>query len=242
MPLKADWNTHLRAIRLRETELVFCRCPDGAFDPDYQRSILAGVASPRLTFQACDAERADESFPAGSFDLVFSSNLLEHVSDVQRALAATRTLLAPGGLAIHIMPGVEWKLAQLALHYPNLLALMLDRLRGPKPAARPQEERPNNAKQPERLSRWKLLWPQPHGVSRTNLGELIAFRRARWLREFSKAGLELIAALPGPVSSGYGFGFDRLRARLERAGISAETAYVVARPGEATNARAWFAA
>ena len=265
MPLKTGWTAHLRATRLCETERIFGRCPDGAFarglelgggdgfqarlllrwvralvSTDYHQSILDGPAAPGLSFQVCDAERADQIFPAGSFDLIFSSNLLEHLLDVQRALAATLTLLRPGGIAVHVMPGVEWKLAQLALHYPNLLAVALDRLLGPAPLAAPRGERPNNAKQPERSTRWRLLWPQPHGISRTNLGELFAFRQARWEREFASAGLEVIAALPGPVSSGFGFGFDRLRAWLERAGVSTETAYVLARPGEGAAARAWF--
>jgi SAM-dependent methyltransferase len=207
---------------------------------DYQPAILSAAPTPGVTYQVCDAERADEAFAPGSFDLVFSSNLLEHVPDPRRALQASLRLLAPGGVAVHVVPGVNWKLAQLALHYPNLAAVTLQRLTQGSPAPDPLGERPNNAKRPELISRWTLLWPQPHGISRTNLGELFAFRRRRWLHEVEGAGLELVAALPGPVFSGFGFGLDGLRELLERAGVSAETAFVAVRPGETGPARGWF--
>ncbi len=44
------------------------------------------------------------SFPAGSFDLVYASHVLEHVKDDAAALREIRRVLAPGGFAVLPVP------------------------------------------------------------------------------------------------------------------------------------------
>src|SRR6266705_5263974 len=41
--------------------------------------------------------------PDGSIDVVFSSNLLEHVAELSRIHAEIRRVLAPGGCCIHVL-------------------------------------------------------------------------------------------------------------------------------------------
>jgi SAM-dependent methyltransferase len=41
---------------------------------------------------------------AGTFDLIFSNNVLEHVDDVETALGALSALLRPGGVMVHNCP------------------------------------------------------------------------------------------------------------------------------------------
>jgi ubiquinone/menaquinone biosynthesis C-methylase UbiE len=45
----------------------------------------------------------------GSVDLVFSSNVLEHVEDLSRMHAEIRRVLAPGGACIHVLPTHTWR-------------------------------------------------------------------------------------------------------------------------------------
>lgn len=42
----------------------------------------------------------------GSFDLVVSQYVLEHVADIGGALASVNRAMTPGGLAIHVVPGL----------------------------------------------------------------------------------------------------------------------------------------
>jgi hypothetical protein len=86
----------------------------------------------------------------------------------------------------------------------------------------------------------RLLWPEPHGVSRGHIEEFRAFSKARWLDEIENTGFDVIAVLPGPVASGYGFGLDRLRWLLERLRFTSEHAYVAKKRGVASPYAEYF--
>lgn len=58
----------------------------------------------------CDATDLSE-FRDGEFDMVYSSNVLEHVKDVELCVSEIFRVLAPGGVCIHTVPTVWWKLA-----------------------------------------------------------------------------------------------------------------------------------
>jgi SAM-dependent methyltransferase len=68
-----------------------------AFPDDWQRvqqvAVRCGVA---LTFVVCDAQKLPFA-TGGTFDLIYSQGLLEHVVDVDAFLAGCAGLLAPGG-------------------------------------------------------------------------------------------------------------------------------------------------
>jgi hypothetical protein len=83
------------------------------------------------------------------------------------------------------------------------------------------------------------MLPEPHGVSDGHLQELLAFRRSRWTAEFARAGLRVLSIQKGPVASGYGFGFDRLRAFLEGMGLASEYIYIATK-SDAVSRRAIY--
>jgi len=86
----------------------------------------------------------------------------------------------------------------------------------------------------------RLLWATPHGVSTGNLAEFTAFRRSHWQRELEAAGFAVAQIIAGPVSSGYGFGWDKLRAFFERLGAASEYAYVTVKAGGTSPYLAYF--
>ena len=49
------------------------------------------------------------SFPDNSFDLVYSSNVLEHVKRIDLCLGEIHRVLRPSGIGIHSMPSRHWK-------------------------------------------------------------------------------------------------------------------------------------
>ena len=81
----------------------------------------------RVSFVTCDAERVDEAFEPQTFDLVFSSNMLEHLPDPGRALRAMRTVMQDDGIAIHVVPSPFWKTTHLLGFYVNAIVGRLDR-------------------------------------------------------------------------------------------------------------------
>ena len=83
-----------------------------AVDPEVTPAAANGFAK-------CVAEALP--FRDGSFDLVISSSVVEHLADRQRAFAEMRRVLRPGAYAAHIVPTRWWKLTSLVfnpLGYP----------------------------------------------------------------------------------------------------------------------------
>lgn len=272
MKIKADWSTYLHALRRREIEIVFAGCPPKVFPrglelgagdgyqsglllqyvgslvvTDFAPEIAERPDAPGMTHRVCDAERVDETFGEGEFDLIFSSNMMEHLPEPEKALAGMHRVLADGGVAIHLMPSVFWKLSQMAGFHLNLAVSRLERYASRRAAgsgapAGPERAWDNNPKVARRRRSYlrRLFWPVPHGASRSNVAEFLRFRKAYWRERFARAGFDVAAVLRGPVSSGYGFGFDRLRAALERLGVASEYAYVTAKAGRASPYLACF--
>jgi SAM-dependent methyltransferase len=64
-------------------------------------------------------------FPDSSFDVVFSSNVLEHVQDLPYLQAEIKRVLRPGGYCVHLMPTGAWRLWTNVAHYTELLQRLL---------------------------------------------------------------------------------------------------------------------
>lgn len=275
--LHADWETYLHTLRAREIDLIFGRCPPGSFQrglelgagdgfqsgllqhyvqgltcTDYGADWFIGPVGPGMTFRTCDAENLDAEFTAGEFDLIFSSNVLEHLPDPQRALRGMHRVLADQGVAVHVMPSPFWKLSHLALHLPHKLTRVVERVssqglgtaiareraksRGSAGDGAGEKLWDNNPKiqRPARSLLARLLFPVPHGVSSTHVEEWRAFRAATWVALFRDCGFEMVNTFGGPVSSGYGFGLDWIRRRLERLGLASENIFVAIKQGQSS--------
>lgn len=265
--LKADFATWLHTLRARQISTLFAACPPGAFpralelgagdgyvstlltpycselvSTDYFPEILRCPPHPGVTYRVVDAEQLTAAFPQARFDLVFSSNLLEHLPDAQRVLHDAATLLTDGGVMVHLVPNRTWLVLHTLLHLPNKLANVIEAATGPGGVAALHgklrgETGPGPVNNPKtaRAQRGlctRLLLPEPHGVSPTLRAEWTAFAAARWRRDFAAAGLDLVAVRSSICSSGYGFGWERLRRFAEACGLATETAYIAVRHGE----------
>lgn len=278
MRLKPDWQMHLHGLRRRELEQAFSGVPPGAFERALELGAGDGFQSVLLlryvrmlistdlnaerlraltsaaNYVICDAEMVESTFRDGSFDLVFSSNLLEHLPDLARALEGMRRVLRDDGVAVHVMPNRFWKLCQLCLYNPNRAVWLAERVLssdrrrdaleviarrfgcGP---SRGGGRVNNNLKLRSAWRRLPLL-PEPHGVAEAHLEEFLRFGRNAWIRAFEAAGFRIVRVMGGPVASGYGFGLDHVRALLERIGFSSEYIYVVAKAGQASRFESFF--
>jgi SAM-dependent methyltransferase len=267
--LKADMHTWLHRLREREMSMVFRDCPAPAFgrtlelgagdgfistilrrytveliSTDYQPGILQRQPAPGVIYRVADAERVDEIFAGEQFDLIFSSNMLEHLTDPERALIAMERLLAPGGITIHFVPNRLWlalfvllhvpsKLANIAeaLTGPNAMSSMRGKIRGDIPAGAGPTNNPKTVR-PRRSVLSRLLLPEPHGVSPTLISEWATWGTSRWRARFAAAGLEVVSIRNGPCSSGHGFGWERLQRIAEACGFASETVFITCRPAE----------
>lgn len=133
-------------------------------------------------------------FADGSFDVVFSSNVLEHIAEVEEFQTEIKRVLKPGGSAVHVLPSATWCVWTGATYYVVLLRNAFT----------------------ERTWRGVLYHirvnrcPPRHGERGTFLSEIFLFRKAAWLRLFAATGWEIEKSYPNRLFyTGYSV-FDRL--------------------------------
>jgi SAM-dependent methyltransferase len=234
----------LRILFQRAPKACFDRClevgaGDGfqsAFLADYARFLVStDIRVGKLThprrenthYVYSDAERLP--FHAASFDLVFSSHLLEHLPDLPVALREFARLLRDDGLMIHVVPSRFWKVLDVGLFYPSQVVHLVERYTAQNAAVvGPRSSSGSNVKGPAQGWWRRSFWPPVHGIARSNLAELRRFDPRRWMGAFREAGLRVVGVVDRlPVHSPYRFGWERTRGWLERLGATSSVGYVV---------------
>ena len=79
-----------------------------------------------IEYHFCDAEKIEDFFNKKQFNIVFSSNLLEHISNPKKVLRSIHKILKDDGITIHIMPNPFWKLSRLLLNIPYKFLFILN--------------------------------------------------------------------------------------------------------------------
>ena len=144
-------------------------------------------------------------FSHESFDIVFSSNVLEHVELLDSFLLEIRRVLKPGGLAVHILPSPAWRAWQSTAHYLALLRYAIgSRQTSIGGSDDPSVQRALQAHGLGFLIK-RALFAGPHGVYPNALSELYYFSKSRWMRLFQKNGFEPVeTGTNGLFYTGYG--------------------------------------
>lgn len=145
-----------------------------------------------IHFDVGDYDGKNIPFENENFDIVFSSNVLEHVLDIDRILKECKRVIKPDGLAIHIMPTPSWRFWTIVSHYPYLIGSALRRM--------VSKDRGSSGVYPEGTP----IIPPPHGAYRTAFHELYYYSRWRWARVFVANGFQVSDCHPtGVFCSGY---------------------------------------
>lgn len=198
LEIGAGTGAQAAALRQRGFDVVAVDLPTSAY-------------SAERIFPVIDYDGRRLPFADGSFDAVFSSNVLEHVADLPVLLDECRRVTASGGIGVHVMPSPAWRFWTLLAGPPTAIAALLDgRLRMAAAA----------------------LVPLGHGTSHEAFSELWSFRASAWRKRFEASGFELIVERPiGLFHTGHMLLGPRLsmaaRRRLARSFGSAARIYVV---------------
>ncbi len=141
-------------------------------------------------------------FPGATFDVVFSSNVLEHVRDVPALLAEASRVLRPSGVMIHVLPSSTWRLWTSVAHYAWVVQSVFFRRPNPE-GPRPQPRRPYSLRSLMQFVRTVAI-PHAHGAHANAIWELYAYSVGHWRRVFERNGLLIENVAPaGIFYSGY---------------------------------------
>jgi SAM-dependent methyltransferase len=168
-------------------------------------------------------------FPDSSFDLVFSSNVMEHIAHQQQINDEIRRVLRPGGHAIHIMPTRSWRIITSILHYPRLIKTALA-----KTPSTPQATHDHGNKRSLLAKVRNNLIPARHGELGGWFAEYRYFGVSEWASHYQRMGWNVIAYFPvGLAYSGNCIFASRLsiatRSKLSSVFGSSTAVYVLER-------------
>lgn len=156
------------------------------------------ASSPHLESRVFDVMSYDGlslPFPDAHFDVVMSSNVLEHVQDVRNTLRELTRVLKPGGTMLHVLPSSSWRL------WSTLAELVAAPITAFRAVVRgPEGEWAG-------MARWRWTVAQlvaalrplrlrPHGVDRCALTELWSFSRPAWRRRFAANDCNVLRVAP----------------------------------------------
>lgn len=145
-------------------------------------------------------------FSDDSFDLIYSSNVLEHVTNLDALIEEMRRVLRPGGMALHLLPNPQWRILSLITYYPGQAVDFIRYLR--KRGTRDAVANQSNSVTPQ-LHRSllhkasKRLLPPTHGAVGSAISEVGRYSRSNWDRFFRQRGWEIVQySNNGLVASG----------------------------------------
>ncbi|HEX4853468.1 class I SAM-dependent methyltransferase [Arenimonas sp.] len=130
---------------------------------------------------------------AQALDVVFSSNVLEHVADLDVLLAETRRVLSRNGVAVHVLPTPAWRIWTTLTHFPWLVKRSISTVLG---------LRRTSATGPAEYSRggfWADLFPRRHGERGNAITEAWYFSSRWWSKAFARAGFVVLATRPAGI-------------------------------------------
>jgi SAM-dependent methyltransferase len=167
----------------------------------------------------------DIKFEDSSFDIILSSNVLEHIDDLPKAFTEMKRVLKPGGVMIHSVPTVYCNLATMIVqplaYFKNLFLLFSGKAK--------IKVNKNRSKLFQVLHYWykivfnfinplRILISKGHGVSRNRFWALYIWRRAYWKEKFNNSDLEIETVVKVPylfsMHQVFPFRMDKFRHKI----------------------------
>lgn len=133
-------------------------------------------------------------FGDDSFDIIYSSNVLEHVEQLDALMEEMRRVLRPGGIALHLLPNPQWRVLSLITYYPGqAIDLLRYVARRGKPASGATEMATDTGQQRSKIQKAvKRLAPPTHGAVGSPVGEIRRYSKSSWDRYFTARHWEII--------------------------------------------------
>lgn len=139
-------------------------------------------------------------FESHFFDVVYSSNVLEHVAEIEKLQGEMSRVLKPGGIAIHCVPSATWRIWTSLGHVIYIVKLVFKLIYLKFIRAEQLETTTTRIKNTRWLSLLKLMLISPrHGERGSALSEIILFSRRHWLTLFPASDWAVLHYQPSRI-------------------------------------------
>jgi len=122
-------------------------------------------------------------FKDSTFDIVFSSNVLEHIPHLEDFEKEILRVLKPNGQAIHVLPTSSWRIWTSLTHPFRVLHALKNRLYN----SHKTSSQSNTDNSTHHLWRY-IFWPNRHGEKGNSFSEIYWFSQSAWTQHFKKTG------------------------------------------------------
>lgn len=156
------------------------------------------LARPGDPFLVCDITRPP--FRAGTFDLIFSNHVLEHIPDLELALDEVQRIGSRQCVYAFSVPTSLWLFLSIPMRYLDKLKRAFGRVFWRRKKTLKQdaaatshlvaEDNPHKA--PEKKSPLAFFFPGGHGEYPGFWQAVMAFRKSEWLRRFHRHGFRVV--------------------------------------------------
>lgn len=204
--MRSDATSYLDSLRLQELQLVLPALSSAAgagsrlleigagtgaqaahlSEAGYEVSavdLANGLHTGARVFPIVDYDGIRLPFEDASFDLVFSSNVMEHVDDFAALQSEQMRVLRPEGKALHVVPSGVWAAATLAGYWLTLPRAAARKLRRGQATVAASNSAPLGSSLKNRLI------PPAHGVFAKSLtAEISEFSEQNWRGRFEGSG------------------------------------------------------
>jgi SAM-dependent methyltransferase len=162
----------------------------------YQAKLLKNMGYSVSSIDVNDWENGETYFPVQiydgkripfedqKFDIIFSSNVLEHIENLNDVLQESHRVLKDEGRAIHILPSVSWRFWSILTYYYYVGYRVLTGF-GPLKDSRTAKR--NKSSIEKRGLLWAVksgLFPPAHGEFDNCVVELFEYRIGNWKKKF----------------------------------------------------------
>jgi len=146
-------------------------------------------------FNVIEYDGVNLPFPDATFDVVYSSSVLEHVVDLPALLSEVQRVTAPHGRSVHTVPTPAWRAWTIVTHPLDPWKFLYRRLRSSN-GNLSQAVVGSGERDPMRKRIPRLVKAPVHGEFPTLRAELVAYRDAAWRARFTDAGFVVEEVIP----------------------------------------------
>lgn len=138
-------------------------------------------------------------FEDQSFNIVFSSNVLEHIEHIGPFQEEIKRVLKNDGVVVHVLPTTSWRVLTTVTHFLQLVKSLFMTERT-KDVGQTNEKHSldfstelQNVRWQSKLKRLKYILPTKHGVLGNAITEMYYFSESRWSRFFRSHDWEIVS-------------------------------------------------